>query len=496
MPGLDERVMPPSSPGISSQTPGISSQTPGSSGGGQLKPPGPGGPSPVFGSSSKVILPIPAEPVSFGGDVTNRSSSSDIAYSQHAHVSFGGSSFTSTPFSTNTSAAAPVLGNSFGTTTADDDALKIAASNKLNSVAVAFTPRMFSSGLDNPKPAADDNPFLQNASFPKRKYSVTKAICQFSSKQDVEPAYLNSKTHMALLAGDGHGGDLTTKALSSNAHVILEHVLKDGLEAGMRFSQELCKEFGDGAMLVLALYEFSNRTLKILSVGDASCCVYQHEKLIHHQPHQDAEAFALEHPDGTPGVDLDGNEFGRVELQKDSSGSIKKYGKLKPRVDGIVMDYPLSPAYFTFKVGQTDLPDNFASGAFVGHKDYPRLPARSTECVIPEGPFHVVMTSDGVSDVMHHEDHFLVRSDANAFEILDECKKRWLKEWQLNGEGRYLTNLKTIIRAGGRLVKTVERLPNGYYRVVFNDGETRTVATIDETNKGADDISVLVFRYD
>jgi hypothetical protein len=165
MPGLDERVMPPSSPGISSQTPGISSQTPGSSGGGQLKPPGPGGPSPVFGSSSKVILPIPAEPVSFGGDVTHRSSSSDIAYSQHAHVSFGGSSFTSTPFSTNTSAAAPVLGNSFGTTTADDDALKIAASNKLNPEAVAFTPGMFSSGLDNPKPAADDNPFLQNASF-------------------------------------------------------------------------------------------------------------------------------------------------------------------------------------------------------------------------------------------------------------------------------------------------------------------------------------------
>ena len=327
--------------------------------------------------------------------------------------------------------------------------------------------------------------------------NISKAICQFSSKQDVEPAFLESDTHVALMAGDGHGGDKTANTLSSHGPIILEHVLRNGLEAGMRFSQDLCKEYRDGAMLVLALYEISSRTLKIISVGDASCCVYQHEKLIHHQPHQDAEAFLLEHPDGiVEGVDLDGNTFGTVEIEKDSSGSIKKYGKLKPHVDGIVMDYPLSPAYFTFKVGPTELPEIFASGAFVGHKGYPRLPAQSTECVIPEGPFHVVMTSDGVSDVMHHEDPFLTRSDTNALEILDECKKRWLKEWQLNGEGRYLTNLKTIIRASGRLVKTAERLPNGSYRVVFNDGETRTVATIDETNKGADDISVLVLRYD
>ena len=139
------------------------------------------------------------------------------------------------------------------------------------------------SRLDSPPPPV---PSSSSASSVPSSVDISKAICQFSSKQDVEPAFLESDTHVALLVGDGHSGDLTAKTLSSNAHIILEHVLREGLEAGMRFSQELCKNFLDGAMLVLALYEISSRTLKILSVGDASCCVYQHEKLIHHQPHQ------------------------------------------------------------------------------------------------------------------------------------------------------------------------------------------------------------------
>ena len=47
-----------------------------------------------------------------------------------------------------------------------------------------------------------------------------------------------------------------------------------------------------------------------------------------HLPPKDAEAFLLEHPDGiVEGVDLDGNTFGTVEIERDLSGSIKKYGK-------------------------------------------------------------------------------------------------------------------------------------------------------------------------
>jgi len=350
------------------------------------------------------------------------------------------------------------------------------------------------SRLDSPPPPV---PSSSSASSVPSSVDISKAICQFSSKQDVEPAFLESDTHVALLVGDGHSGDLTAKTLSSNAHIILEHVLREGLEAGMRFSQELCKNFLDGAMLVLALYEISSRTLKILSVGDASCCVYQHEKLIHHQPHQDAPAFLARHPSGIiTGIDLDGNEFGTIELQKNFSGQIVRHGTLTPHVDGIIMEYPSKPIYFKFKVDNLYLPQNFASGAFVGHCSYPRMPACSTECIIPPGPFHIVMTSDGVSDVMNHKDNFLLRPDVNASEILNECKQRWLKEWQFNGESRYLTTFKTIIRSGGRLVRTFSQLPNNSYRVTFNDGEVRTVSSIDETNKGADDISVLVFTCD
>ena len=136
---------------------------------------------------------------------------------------------------------------------------------------------------ESPPPSA---PSSSASAILPSSVNISKAICQFSSKQDVEPAFLESDTHVALMAGDGHGGDKTANTLSSHGLIILEHVLRNGLEAGMRFSQDLCKEYRDGAMLVLALYEISSRTLKILSVGDASCCVYQHEKLIHHQPHQ------------------------------------------------------------------------------------------------------------------------------------------------------------------------------------------------------------------
>ena len=54
---------------------------------------------------------------------------------------------------------------------------------------------------------------------------ISKAICQFSSKQDVEPAFLESGTHVALMVGDGHGGDKTANTLSSHGFIILEHVL-------------------------------------------------------------------------------------------------------------------------------------------------------------------------------------------------------------------------------------------------------------------------------
>lgn len=316
-----------------------------------------------------------------------------------------------------------------------------------------------------------------------------------------------------MLAGDGHGGDKTSSCLSRNSQLILRRTLDEGVDAGMAYCQDLCKEFADGAMLVICVYEFATRKLEIISVGDASCCVYQNNTLMHTQPHQDAEQFAQKYPEGTcAGVDLDGQQFGTVALKRNLQGAVELRGKLSPQPDGRTMLYPTKPTYMVFFIdglsgfGGDDtralfspdvrLPNAYASGAFVGHKGYPRLPARKTQFVIPAGPFHIVMTSDGVSDVMHPEDALLRRRGLSALDILNECKTRWTAPmWTLNGQaGMKISRLPTTtkITSSGRVIKSYKK--SGYkYQVKFHDGDQRTVTHIEESNKGADDISVLVY---
>ena len=326
---------------------------------------------------------------------------------------------------------------------------------------------------------------------------VTKALLQFSSKQDVEPASLRSDTHIALLVGDGHGGDDTSKCLSKNAPRILNETLNAGVKAGMAMSQF----FTDGAMLVIALYEFATRNIRIISVGDASCSIYQDGELVHRQSHQDAESFMKEHVGGLcPGETFQGEPYGTVEIQRRNSGAIRTGGKLTPQPDGITMQLPNKPAYMRFRIEDRLLPVILASGAFVGHKDVPRLPPLVTEFPIPEGPFHVVMTSDGVSDVMHPEDALPRREDVTADQILEECKKRWTRGWSLNGRtGVQISRVPTIVTANERRVSKYEKQPGGGYKVVYEDEQGEGAVTwhevpsIDETNKGSDDISVLVF---
>jgi hypothetical protein len=140
-----------------------------------LKPPGSNNNElPVFGVSTNVVLPIPENPT-MNADTTATFGSSA--------PTFGSS--TSTPFSVSSSSSssstAPVFGNSFGTTTADDNAMNNLnqlnnnnanhdtsndddSTATLNASAPSFTPGMFGSGIDNIQPANDDNPFFQNAS--------------------------------------------------------------------------------------------------------------------------------------------------------------------------------------------------------------------------------------------------------------------------------------------------------------------------------------------
>ena len=327
--------------------------------------------------------------------------------------------------------------------------------------------------------------------------SVSTALCQFSSKQDVRPDYLESDTHIALMAGDGHDGDETANCLSHHSRKILKEMLENGIDAAMSLSQDLCKNFEDGAMLVLCLYEFGTRNVQILSVGDASCNIYQNGQLVHKQPHQDGEWFYNIHGESSAtGFDLDNEECGLIRLQRDASGVVKRNGTLKPQSDGKTMEYPKQPTYVNFFINGVKLQGMYASGAFVGHKNYPRLLPLRTEFIVAPGPFHIVMSSDGVSDVMHPEDPIMSRHDVTALEIVEECKRRWTSEWSLNGRQTKLLNTPTIIKSQGRVVKKAERNARGNYRVTFQDGEQRTVSEIDETNKGADDMSVLVYTLD
>ncbi len=333
---------------------------------------------------------------------------------------------------------------------------------------------------------------------------VTTALCQFNSKQDVKPTFKASDTHVALLAGDGHSGYDTCNCLTDNGVAILEETLTNGVESGMAMSQDLCKDFEDGAMLVIARYEFSSRKIRIISVGDASCSVYQQNQLVHQQPHQDAETFMNAFPQGIcTGKNLQGEDYGTIEVKRvnygNNTGRVQTAGKMTPAPDGLTMGFPQKPSYLRFRVEvdgkEKILAHWFASGGFVGHKGYPRLAPCVTEFVIAPGPFHVIMTSDGVSDVMHPKDALMRDGNVTALRILDESKNRWTRGWLCNGYPNVKPSpVETVFSSDGKRIQSFQKTQQGTYKVTFYDGKQRTVTSIDETNQGADDISVLVYK--
>jgi len=343
--------------------------------------------------------------------------------------------------------------------------------------------------------------------------TVTTALCQFNSGEDAVPTFMESATHTAFMVGDGHGGKQTVTCLTKNARVILVEALVNGLESAMAKSQSLCKEFDDGAMLTIARYDFESRQLQVISAGDCSCSVYQKKRLVHEQPHRDVDAFLKEHPDGSAGgTDVDGNS-GTIVVQWANADGSALAPVFNPEPDGVNMKCPRKPYYFNFKMNGEFLNSSgrrkqLAGSSFVGHKGWPRQLPCLTTFVVPEGPFHIVMTSDGVSDIMHPADDFLKDPEVVAYEILQEAKKRWTENrWTIHyedadtGQVTLHDNNKmcghsttTTTDDRGRHVQRYRILSNGTYRVTYTDGDIRTVAGIVEKNRGADDISVLVFK--
>jgi len=326
--------------------------------------------------------------------------------------------------------------------------------------------------------------------------SVSTAICQLSKGEDVVPQFEKNDTHVACMVGDGHSGTGCKEILDANSGTILHCMLHAGLKDAMQMCLQLCEDETSGAMVVLALYTIAERKLSIASVGDASCTVYQHGKLIHAQPHHNCATVAAS------------GEL--VQEMKDQGFSIESSNRptMVPSSDGARMTIELKPGYFIWGLGQ-----NIGAGSFVGHRNMGRLAPFVTECFVPEGDFHLVMTSDGVSDMVHPADRLLSTIDVTATAIVEDAKLRWtvpyfkpiaqkaFEGYNKNGFfvlNRYSTTISQTANLNGKQMRIKLKVPqeNDHSTVEFINGAILSVSNSSirtkEHNRGGDDISVLV----
>lgn len=352
--------------------------------------------------------------------------------------------------------------------------------------------------------------------------SVTTDICQLCKGEDVVPAFQKTDTHVAMLVGDGHSGSTAAETLSQNSGKILKTVLQSlDVNAGMQMCRDRCQFTHSGAMVVISLYSISERKLEVISMGDASCTVYQGGEVIHEQPHHSRQVVDA----GKGTCKSKSGEQITWKEKADELGilmSNQNFPCMVPQPDGRTMLVDKRPEYFNWSSGA-----QFAGCSFVGHTDIVRVPpCKIVIHRIPDGPFHLVMTSDGVSDVVHPEDSLLKDHAVNASDIVKEAKKRWTTPFFNPTEQEdYLDNNDTDLetsrlcfivnpyktmkstsarwKAGAAFYpcKSYIKKDDGTYDVKFNDGDTRSSVPADEMkfveyNKGADDISVLVMTVE
>ena len=364
-----------------------------------------------------------------------------------------------------------------------------------------------------------ENLAKKQRTMPKSTISVSTDICQLCKGEDVIPAFSQTETHVAMLVGDGHGGKAAAQTLSQYSDKILKTVLKSGVEDGMQMCVELCQFTDAGAMVVISLYSIVDRTLKVISMGDASCTVYQGGDMIHEQPHHSRQY--VDSGGGTcksaTGQDISWKEkAAELGIQM----RLREHACMDPQSDGRTMLVDVRPEYFNWGVNQ------IAGCSFVGHSTIARLPACKKVLQIPPGPFHLVMTSDGVSDVIHPKDSVLKSHGVKADKIVAEAKRRWTtpffkpseqepyegnndvdpetgkKYFEVNPRPT-MKNTRARWKAGAAFYScsTYKLNDDGTYDVVFNDGDTRASVPADEIkiveyNSGADDISVLVMTVE
>lgn len=336
----------------------------------------------------------------------------------------------------------------------------------------------------------DDTP----TKAPPPTVSITTDLVQLCKGEDAVPCFLKNDRAIACIVSDGHSGKGCVKAIDSNAESILNIVLAKGVEAGLTACANLCSQQYSGAMVIITRFDIPDRTLQIISMGDASCTVYQHQQLLHTQPHHDCETVAQMWPEEAAAIGV------RLQPPRPT---------MFPMPDGKTMVVQSRRAYFKWRSGHL-----IQSASFVGHQGLSRLKPCLTQIVVPEGPFHMVMATDGVFDVVHPEDRLLTSAQCTAEAVVAAAKQRWTEPYfnaieqeqfkHFNSEeGFFVFNSVATVVAqhalcNGRNVRIKEQQtnPDGSVRVTFINGVENnidpTLIQEIERNVGADDISALV----
>jgi serine/threonine protein phosphatase PrpC len=281
----------------------------------------------------------------------------------------------------------------------------------------------------------------------KEPFHLNTAINQLCSREDVQPQYKDTDTHIAMFVGDGHGGKYgkyTKNIIDAQAGLILDEILTstparavNALRQRLLVRAQSDYNFGiadrwtikrSGAMFCAALYNKETRQLSVCSLGDCTCNIYKDGNMSFRQPFQDGNLY-----EQSADVRTECGALGvGPKLIRTRNGIQEKSPTMTPRVPddagNTYLDFPLEYAYFE--------PSSIACFGFLGHYDVahngevvevPRVNPICTEHTLEEGPHRIFMSSDGISDVINPEDPVLMT--ASASEIANEAERRWTTQF-------------------------------------------------------------------
>jgi serine/threonine protein phosphatase PrpC len=308
----------------------------------------------------------------------------------------------------------------------------------------------------------------------KSNTNVSVAWCLLGKGEDSFPGYVENDDHIAMVVCDGHNGNECSRYVSSSMSIILNQILKHGVTEAMQNCLLQCSGFLSGGVITMALLNKTQRLLSVASVGDCNCVVYQDHKIVFAQPHHTWQD-----------IQDDKNMLAEFKLRK-QRGEITEQKRdacvFTPTIDGLSMNMHTSMHRFKVK---HDLGEPMIA-SFLGHLQVPRMEMIIRNFEIQDGPFRIIMSSDGLTDVIHNGDEIMYTHDAHR--LKDEAIRRWTTDmWTVHG----YSGLQRFCTPSGRTrYVTKQHLVHGYNRPnIIRGVEQHPHAD------GADDISVLVLDF-